>query len=267
MGIARGLAAFRASSILAMFAVVAGAPLHAADGPELRIAVAANFAPVLERLCDGFHASRPVRCLISSGASGLLATQATQGAPFDVFLSADRERPERLAAQGYAVPDSRCTYAIGRLVLWAPGLTGATTLERVLADPSIRTLSIANPDAAPYGAAALEVLRALGYPKDGRPKIVQGTNVAQAFQFVESRAADAGFVARSQVQDYAGANGAVVAGSVVEVPSALHAAIEQQAVLLTRAASNPDARAFMDYLRSDDARRVIESAGYTLPPP
>ena len=235
-------------------------------GHDLRIAVAANFTPVLQRLCDAYHATRPGRCVVSSGASGLLATQAAQGAPFDLFFSADRARPEQLVASGHAVAGTRRTYAIGRLALWAPGLAGGGTLERTLADPSLGTLSIANPDAAPYGAAALAVLDALGYPQGGRPRVVQGANVAQAFQFVESRAADAGLVARAQLVEYAVTRGAPPPGRVVEVPPALHAPIEQQVVLLTRAADARDARAFLDYLGSAEARRIIEAAGYALPP-
>ena len=261
------LAVAKASTLLLLVLAFANRAIAVdATGPELRIAVAANFTPVLQRLCDDYHATRPGRCVVSSGASGLLATQVMQGAPFDLFLSADRARPERLVSTGHAVPRTLRTYAIGRLALWAPGLAGVGTLERTLADPSISTLAIANPDAAPYGAAALEVLGALGLPRDGRPRVVQGTNVAQAFQFVESRAADAGFVAQAQLVEYAASRGAPPAGRVVEVPATLHAPIEQQAVLLTGAADDPDARAFLDYLGSAEARRVIEAAGYLLPP-
>ena len=263
-----GLAVARTSTLLLLLFGFA-CRANAADGvgAELRIAVAANFAPVLQRLCDAYHSTRPGRCLVSSGASGLLATQATQGAPFDLFLSADRARPERLVTSGHAVAGTLRTYAIGRLVLWAPGLAGDETLERTLGDPAVRTLAIANPDAAPYGAAALAVLDALGLPRGGRPRVVQGANVAQAFQFVESRAADAGFVARAQLVEYSATRGAQPPGRVVEVPAALHAPIEQQAVLLTRAADDPDARAFLEYLGSAEARRIIEAAGYALPPP
>jgi molybdate transport system substrate-binding protein len=205
--------------------------------------------------------------VISSGASGLLATQVMQGAPFDLYLSADRARPERLLASGHAVAGTLRTYAVGRLVLWAPGLAGDGTLEQTLGDSSVRTLAIASPDAAPYGAAALEVLGALGRPRDGRPRVVQGANIAQAFQFVESRAADAGFVARAQLVENEISRGVPPAGRAIEVPSTMHAPIEQQAVLLARAADDRDARAFLDYLGSAEARRMIEAAGYALPPP
>jgi molybdate transport system substrate-binding protein len=255
-----------AQALLLVVAWSSGAFATAAAGPELRVAVAASFTPVLRRLCDDYHATRPGRCVVSSGASGLLATQVMQGAPFDLFLSADSARPERLVASGHAVAGTLRTYAIGRLVLWAPGLAGDGTLERTLANPSIRTLSIADPDAAPYGAAALEVLRALKLPRDGRPRIVRGANVAQALQFVESGAADAGFVARAQMVEYAATLGSSPGGRVVDVPAALHAPIEQQAVLLARAADDSDAREFIDYLGSAEAQRVIEAAGYALPP-
>jgi molybdate transport system substrate-binding protein len=245
--------------------LLAAAGAIAAPAPELRIAVAASFAPVAERLCKDYFAARPGRCTVSSGASGLLATQVAQGAPFEVFLSADSERPARLVADGLADPGSRFTYAIGRLVLWIPAGTTARTIDAALGDRAVRTLAIANPDAAPYGAAAIEVLRRLGWPRDGRPVLVQGTNVAQAFQFVESGAADAGFVATAQVLARRQSAPVATPGDAIDVPAAMHAPIEQQAVLLARAAGDPDARGFLDYLRSEPARTVISAAGYDLP--
>ena len=233
---------------------------------ELRVAVAANFSQTAERLCRAFFAGRPGRCVLTPGASGLLASQVAQGAPFDVFLSADRARAQRLEVEGLAVPGTRFSYAIGRLVLWAPAHTGSADLKTILSGGSVRTLAIANPASAPYGTAALETLRALGIDPAGRLRIVQGENVAQTLQFVASGAADAGFVAMSQVLEYEASSGTSIAQQVVEVDPSLHAPIEQQAVLLTKAASNDDARDLLDFLRSDAAGRIIQAAGYALPP-
>lgn len=238
----------------------------AAESHELRVAVASSFSQTATRLCRAFFASRPGRCLLTQGSSGLLASQIAQDAPFDVFLSADRIRAQRLEVEGLAVADARFTYAIGRLVLWAPVRRGNEDLKSILSGGSIRTLAIAKPAAAPYGAAALETLRALGIDADGGFRIVQGENAAQAFQFVASGAADAGFVALSQVLEYQSSSGSSIAHQVVEVDPSLHAPIEQQVVLLKQAASNADARALLEFLRSDAAGRIIRAAGYVVPP-
>jgi molybdate transport system substrate-binding protein len=237
----------------------------AAGDPVVRVAVAASFSQTAERLCRSYFAGRSGRCVLTPGSSGLLASQVAQGAPFDLFLSADRRRAERLEVEGLAVPGSRFTYAIGQLVLWAPAL-GGEDLETILRGDSLATLAIANPASAPYGAAALETLRSLGIDPAGRIRIVQGTDATQAFQFVASGAADAGFVARSQVLEYQASSGASIAHAVVAVDPALHAPIEQQAVLLARAAANADARGLLEFLRSDAAGRIILAAGYALPP-
>ncbi|MFO1393860.1 MAG: molybdate ABC transporter substrate-binding protein [Steroidobacteraceae bacterium] len=243
----------------------AGAEDVAGRGPEIGVAVAANFAGTAEQLCRAWFAQRPGRCVITPGASGVLASQAAQGAPFDIFLSADRQRPERLEVDGVAVPGTRFTYAIGRLVLWVPQWHGGADLRAALADAGVKIVAIAKPTAAPYGAAAMETLRSLGLDRDDSRRIVQGENVAQAFQFVATGAADAGFVAASQVLDYEAGTGRKLGGGVIAVDPALHAPIEQQAVLLARARANADARALLEFLKSAEAQRLIESAGYSLP--
>lgn len=265
----------RLHTSISWVAICAGAILPAAaqgraasSAPEpgvVRVAVASNFLPTAERLCRGFFAARPGRCVLTAGASGLLASQVAQGAPFDVFLSADRRRAERLDADGLAAPGTRFTYAIGRLVLWAPARSAGEGPKSILSSAAVRTLAIANPASAPYGTAALETLRALGVATEGRLRIVQGENVAQAFQFVASGAADAGFVAQSQVVEYEASSGTSIAHEVVAVNPALHAPIEQQALLLKRAATNAEARALLEFLRTDAGGRIIEAAGYAVP--
>jgi molybdate transport system substrate-binding protein len=238
----------------------------AAHGGEVQVAVASNFSAPMQRIADAFARDTGHRVLLSVGASGRFEAQIVNGAPFEVFLSADAETPARLEAAGAAVPGSRFTYAIGRLVLWAPVRRGDEDLKSILSGGSVHTLAIAKPAAAPYGAAALETLRALGIDTGGGLRIVQGENAAQAFQFVASGAAEAGFVALSQVLEYQSSSGTSIAHEIVEVDPSLHAPIEQQVVLLKQAASNADARDLLEFLRTDAAGRIIRAAGYVVPP-
>jgi molybdate transport system substrate-binding protein len=234
---------------------------------ELRIAVAANFKQTAGELCQAFSVEHPVRCLVSSGASGLLYGKIAQGAPFDVFLSADRERPERLEREGLAVPGSRFTYALGQLVFWRPGRRVGADLATEIADDSLHSLAIANPRSAPYGTAALEVLRAHGIDAAQRYRLVRGESVAQAFQFIASGAADAGFVSSAQLLQYQRNTGRTLEGERLAVDPSLHRPIEQQAVLLRDAATDPVAQAFLRYLKSPPALALIEAAGYSVPVP
>lgn len=238
-----------------------------ASGPaqDVRVAVAASFKPTAEALCDAYFATRPGRCVITAGASGLLYAKAAQGAPFDVFLSADRARAGQLESAGIAVPGSRFTYAIGRLVLWHPDGAPSRDLRTALTDPALRTLAIANPGAAPYGAAALQTLHALGIDPAARYRVVRGESAAQAFQFVATGAADAGFVALSQVLEYRARAGRSLEAEVIEVQAGLHAPIEQQAVLLEVASGNAAAAGLLQFMRTDSARRIIAAAGYSIP--
>ncbi len=238
----------------------------AAVSRELKVAVAANFKPTLEQLCTAFFAGRAGRCVVTSGASGLIYAKLAQGAPFDLFLSADRARAERLEQDGLAVRGTRFTYAIGQLVLWHPGGAAGTDLRTALADPRIRSLAIASPATAPYGAAAVETLRALGLATDGRYRVVQGESVAQTFQFVASGAADAGFVALAQVIEAPPALRGRIEREVTPVDASLHSAIEQQAVVLRAAADRETARALLEFMRTAEGRRIIEAAGYRVPP-
>lgn len=257
-----------ATCVAALVLLAAGARAEnaAADAGVLRVAVASSFAQTAARLCRAYFAGRDGRCVLTPGASGLLASQVAQGAPFDVLLSADGRRAERLEAEGLAVPGSRFTYAIGRLVLWAPGQAAGESLHSILAGGEVRTLAIANPGSAPYGEAALQTLRALGIEPAGRLRIVMGENVAQAFQFVASGAADAGFVALSLVIDHEAASGTSIAHETYSVDPALHAPIVQQALEVRHPVPNPLARDWLEFLRSEAAGRIIVAAGYALPP-
>jgi molybdate transport system substrate-binding protein len=226
---------------------------------EATIAVAANFSSALVDLQKDFEASSQHRLAIVGGATGKLAAQINAGAPFDVFLSADDKATGKLTDGGQAVAGSEFTYAIGTLALFSadPQLIkddGAAVLKA----GNFARLAIANPKLAPYGRAAEMVMQALGVADALRKKIVMGENIAQTFQMIDTRNAELGFVALSQVLgSQSGAK-----GSYWTVPSTLHAPIRQNAVLLARAKDNAAARAFIEFLRSPPARAKIAAAGY-----
>lgn len=224
---------------------------------EVRVAVAANFLRPLQQLSELFESERGISVVPISGSTGKLYAQIHNGAPFDLFLAADAARPARLEAEGLARSGSRATYALGRLVLWSPSpgyVTGPETLER----DDFRHLSIANLHTAPYGAAAVQTLRQLGVWDRLQGRLVQGESVGQAYRFVAGGSAELGLVAASQLLDEA--------GSSWPVPASLHDPIEQQLVLLERAAASPAAPAFRDFLLRDPAAdALIRAAGYDRP--
>ena len=248
----------RLSRVLTVLIATAYAPTLLAG--EAQLAVAANFVVPLRSLGEGFarHSGHTLR--VSSGASGKLYAQIVNGAPFEVFLSADHSTPERLEKEGQAVPGSRMTYATGRLVLWSVRAEIVDAAGEVLNNSTFRHLALANPKTAPYGAAAVEVLKALGRYEQWQGRFVQGENIAQTQQFVASGNAELGFVALSQVWR----DGKLVGGSAWMVPAQLHAPIRQDAVLLKRGERNPAAMAFLDYLKSEAGRRIIAAHGYGI---
>lgn len=239
-------------------ALLAGAAGVAQAG-EVLVAVAANFAGPMAAIAERYTAATGHVVKVSTGSTGKFYTQiAAGGAPFDVLLAADDETPRRLVAEGHAVPGTATTYATGRLVLWSakPGYVDAQ--GAVLKDRAVRRIAIANPKVAPYGAAAMEVMRALGVADALAPKLVTGESVAQAYQYAATGNAELGFVALSQVV----VPGRPPAGSHWKVPGTLHGEIRQDAVLLKAGAANPAARALLEFLRSAPARAVIASWGY-----
>lgn len=229
-----------------------------AHADEVQVAVAANFAVPFQRLAADFAASTGHRAVGAVGSTAKLATQIQQGAPFEVLLAADDETPKRLMSEGLAVKGQSFTYAIGKLVLWSPRPAWVDAEGAVLRKGDFARLAIANPKLAPYGAAAMEVLKALGLQPSLSTKIVQGENIAQAHQFVATGNAELGFVAMSQVA----LPGAPVQGSMWVVPAALYPPILQDAVLLNKGANSAAAKAWLAYLRGDAARAVIKSYGY-----
>jgi molybdate transport system substrate-binding protein len=229
-----------------------------ARAQEVVAAVAANFAAAMARIEPAFEQASGHQLTVVLGSSGKLVAQIQQGAPFDVFLSADVERPAALQTAGLAVPDTRFTYALGRLVLWSPDPQAFSDGATYLAAGEFLHLAIANPALAPYGAAAQQTLQALDLWPAIQPKIVRAENIGQTYAMVASGAAEAGFVALAQLA-------ADAPGSRWPVPPKLHAPIRQDALLLVRGRDNPAARAFLDYLGSPPARAVITALGYDLP--
>jgi molybdate transport system substrate-binding protein len=228
-----------------------------AAAAEINVAVAANFTEASKEIAAAFERKTGNKVLLSFGSSGQFYTQITQDAPFQVFLSADQERPEKAVAEGLAVPDSRFTYAVGKLVLWSRDpkvVTGADTLKQ----GNFSKVAIANPAAAPYGAAAIETMKALNVYDTLQPKIVQGNNIAQTFQFIDTGNAELGFVALSQVVDHS-------EGSRWLVSANLYAPIKQDAVLLKKGAGNEAAMAFIDFLKGPEAAAIEAKFGYGTP--
>ena len=222
------------------------------------VAVASNFTDAAKEIAAAFKAKTGHEAILSFGASGAFHAQIKEGAPFQVFLSADDERPKRLAEDGLAISETRFTYAIGKLVVWSKDQNGVKGDETLKVN-AFSKLSIANPTAAPYGAAAIEVLEALKIRDAVQSKIVMGATIAQAFQFIDTGNAEIGFVALSQLAGDAG-------GSRWIVPQSLYREIRQDAILLKTGAENDAAKAFLTFLKGPEARAVIETFGYALAP-
>lgn len=225
---------------------------------QVRVAVAANFSAPMRQIAAAFEKDSGHQAVLAFGATGAFYAQIRNGAPFDVLLAADDTTPAKVEADGLGVKGSRLVYATGRLVLWSaqPGIVDAH--GAVLKSPALTRLAMADARLAPYGLAAEQALARLGLLDSLRPRVVQGANIAQVHQFVASGNATAGFVALSQVY----ANGALSGGSGWVLPQHLHAPLRQEAVLLTRGADNPAARALLAYLRGDTARRIMRAFGY-----
>jgi molybdate transport system substrate-binding protein len=223
---------------------------------QTNVAVAANFTEAAKEIAAAFKHKTGHDAVLSFGSSGQLYTQITQDAPFQIMLSADDERPKKIIADGLGVAGSRFTYAIGKLVLWSK-TAGVVKNEDTLKAGKFSKVAIANPTAAPYGAAAVETLKALKVYDTLQPKIVQGNSIAQTFQFVDTGNAEIGFIALSQLAGNSG-------GSRWLVPQTLYTPILQDAVLLKKAGSNEAATAFMAFLKGPEARKIIEKFGYEV---
>ena len=233
---------------------------HAAQADPVSVAVAANFTAPMQKIAAAFEADTGHKAELSFGATGKFYAQISNGAPFQILLAADDTTPAKLEREGKAVANSRFTYAIGTLVLWSaqPGYVDAQ--GDVIKKGGFKHLAIANPKLAPYGLAATQVMEKLGVTTALTPRLVQGENIAQTYQFIATGNAQLGFVALSQVM----ADGKVTSGSAWQVPSSLHDAIRQDAALLTPGKDSAAAAALLKYLRGDKARAIIKSYGYSF---
>lgn len=227
---------------------------------EISVAVAANFTAPMQAIAAGFEKETGHKVLAAYGATGKFYAQIRNGAPFEVLLTADEETPARLIKESSAVAGSQFTYAIGKLVLWSAKPAIVDGAGAVLKAGGFNHLAIANPKLAPYGAAAVEVMKGLGVYASVQPKIVTGESIAQTHQFISTGNALLGFVALSQVL-----KDGKIDGSSWIVPAALYAPIRQDAVILEKGKGKPAAEALMKYLKSDKARAIIQSFGYALP--
>jgi molybdate transport system substrate-binding protein len=224
---------------------------------EVRIAVAANFTDVTRQIVPLFKQATGHTTRISYGSTGMLFSQIENGAPFDLFLAADTRRPIKAETEGLAVPGSRFIYARGKLVLWSAHQSAFAAGETFLKQGEFAHVAIANPATAPYGLAARQVMVHLGVWQTLQPRLVRGDSIAQTFQFVATRNADIGFVADSQVRAWKN-----TPGTTWIIPEDYYEPIDQAAVLLRRGENNPAARAFLEFLKRDSTRAVIERFGY-----
>jgi len=225
------------------------------------VAVAANFTKPMTEIAEAFEKSTGHSAKLSFGSSGKFVSQIENGAPFEVFMAADAENAIKLQNAGLAVDDTRFTYALGKLVLWSatPGLVDEQ--GQILSKDGFKHLALADPKLAPYGAAALEVLKNMGLFEKLQPLFVLGENISQTHQFVSTGNAELGFLALSQVI----ADGKIGSGSGWIVPDDRHAPIRQDAILLSKGVKNPAAPALLQFLKAPQAQTIIRKYGYNLP--
>jgi molybdate transport system substrate-binding protein len=231
----------------------------------VRIAAAADLRYALEEITRQLKQARPDLDLqVAYGSSGTFFAQLVNGAPFDLFMSADIEYPRQLAARGLTVPDTEFTYGIGRLVLWVPAISPLDVEKagmEALADPRVAHIAIANPEHAPYGRAAEAAMRRANVYDRVKSRIVFGENVSQALQFVQSGAAQASLVALS----LAIAPAIKPTGRFWAVPGELHPRMDQGGVILRAAADVEAARAVRAFLQGDRGRAILKQYGFSLP--
>ena len=232
-----------------------------AQAAEVKVAVAANFAQPMKDIAAEFEKETGHKVALSQGASGKFYAQISNGAPFEVFLSADDETPTKLIKEGKAVTGTQHTYAIGRLALWSPDDKLVDQGGNILKTDKFKFIAIANAKVAPYGRAAVQTMQKLGVLASIEPRVVQGESISQTHQFVTSGNAQLGFVALSQVWEH----GKLKSGSGWIVPETLHEELRQDAVLLHPGKESPAANALLAYLKSDKARKIIDRYGYKLP--
>ena len=228
---------------------------------EVQVAVASNFSKPMTEIAALFRAQTGHEAKLSFGSSGKFTAQIRYGAPFEVLLSADTDKPAVLIKNGLADPGSVFTYAEGALALWSANPDYIKTDAAILKDGDFRHIALANPELAPYGVAAEQVLQYLALTESLKERVVMGENISQAFQFVQTGNAELGFVAVSQIMQ----QGEVTSGSAWIVPPAYYQPIKQDAVLLKKGLDNPVAAELLDFLRNETVNQVLQAYGYTRP--
>ena len=251
--------------ILTVFcALVLFATLLPAQNKTLRIAAAADLQPVLPKFISNFEKTTGTKVEVSYASSATLATQILNGAPFDLFLAANRAFPQKVASAGLTVESQPVTYARGVLVLWARhGVLQNPLTTQSLKDPSVHRIAVANPIHAPYGTAAMAALQSLGLKTVLQPKLVFAENIAQTAQFGQSGNAECALIS----QTIAITPTMQSAGRFVPVPASAYPPIEQGAVIMRKAAHQQAAVDFLHYLQSPDGRAQLASSGLEAPAP
>lgn len=239
--------------------IVASLTVTSAFAEQALVAVAANFIPPFREIAIEFEHSTGHQLQIAGGSSGNFYSQIKNGAPFDVFFSADAERPKLLEDEGLGIKDSRFTYAIGRIVLWSSN-ANLIKGEETLRSKKFKRLAIANPKMAPYGLAAMQALQKLELWESIQPHLVMGESIGQTMGFIESGNAQLGFVALSQIMDPKIKG----QGSHWEVPTSLHEPIQQDVILLAKGKDNMAAKALLKFMGGPEAKKIIEHYGYEL---
>lgn len=235
------------------------------DSVEIVVAAAADLSSALKDVAADYEKKTGTRLKLSFGSSGSLTQEIENGAPFDIFFSADMDYPHQLISAGAASPETLYQYAVGKLVIWVPTdshLDFAHDGLRALLDPSVQKIAIANPQHAPYGRAAVAALKHAGLYDPISNKLVLGENVSQAAQFVESGNAQAGFVALA----HAVAWGMAAKGRYWEVPVEDYPPLAQGVVVLRHSNHRKEAAEFLDYIKSDSAVQILRKYGFTNPP-
>ncbi len=251
-------------TLLSIWSIFISVPIFSSKAwsNEIHVAVASNFYNPLREIATQFEKETNHQIKVIAGSTGKLYAQIMHGAPFDIFLAADQKRPMMLEKNGNAISGTRFTYAVGKITLWsvfpnAISKNGKSTLRA----NNFSHIAIANPRTAPYGKAAIQTMQNLGLWKKIQPKVVQGENIGQTFQFVASQNAKLGFVALSQILDPKNK----FKGEKWDVPEKLYDPINQDAVILKKGGNNSAVKTLSKYLKSKKAKLIIQKYGYGLP--
>lgn len=260
--------------------------VSAARTQDVTVAAAADLNLALKEITQRYEAKTGAKVRLTFGSSGNFFTAIQNGAPYDVYFSADIDYPRQLEAAGLSEPGTLYEYAVGRLVLWAPA-NSALDVNRgmkLLADAQVRKIAIANPKHAPYGRAAVAAMKSAGVYAVAEPKLVLGENISQTFQFVQTGNAEVGLIALSLVSHPSqtsqaatpsrakparagdrGGGAPTIEGKYWMVPEEMYPAIRQAAVVIRSSKQKKAARKFLDYLKSEEAKEILKSYGFGAP--